>query len=63
MPRLLVRFLVLTLLPTGAICRGAAVQLGDVALGHFALLCIGVGTFVLVTPLHSRIDRWIEGQA
>lgn len=58
-----VRFLVRVLLPVGVLCRGEAVQLHDVVLGHFALACIGAGVFVAVVGSHHRIWRWIGGQS
>jgi hypothetical protein len=56
---LLLRF-ALALLVIGVLCRGAAVQLGDVELGHFALACIGLGVAGLTPSLHGWFDRFLE---
>jgi hypothetical protein len=48
------------LLVIGVLLRGAAVQLGDVPLGHVALACIGLGVAGLVASLHAWLDRFLE---
>ena len=63
MPGLLRRLLLLFLLPTSAICRGAGIALGDVALEGFAFVCFAAGVAVLVVGNRDRIERWMGAES